>query len=198
MTIATGTAIRNAMTPRQPFPELARIGWAPKVRDGAETVGARVAALPAIAGCLAGGAGSLWGAGCGGRVSRHLVWQALQKKRRVPFSQAATVRLVWVNCAEQPAQVNRKLAGPRDICLGRTGVRVRFARNKIATMTMIATAAPRPAINCHVICIGVNALDAREGALGQASCLMQLPRAVLRQLRARPSARLRGWGFHQR
>lgn len=155
MTIATGTAIRNAMTPRQPFPALARMGWAPKVRDGAEPVGARVAAFPAIAACLAGGAGSLGGAGCGGRVSRHLVWQALQKKRRVPFSQAETVRLVWVNCAEHPAQVNRKLAGPRDICLGRTGVRSGFARNKAATMTMIATAAPRPAINCHVICIGL-------------------------------------------
>lgn len=198
MTIAAGTAISSAVTPRQPFPALARTGWAPKVRDGAEPVGARVAALPAIAACLAGGAGSRCGAGCGGRVSRHLVWQALQKKRRVPFSQAATVRLVWVNCAKHPAQVNRRLAGPRDICLGGTDVRLGLARNKAATMTMIATAAPRPAINCHVICIGMTNVDEREGVLGQASGSMQLPRAALRQVRARPSARLQSWGFHQR
>lgn len=146
------------MAPRQPFLEPVRSGCEPKVRDGAEPVGEGVAALPAIAGCLPDGAGSFRCAGCDGRESRHFVWQALQKKRRVPFSQAATVRLVWVNCAEHPAQVKRKLAGPRDICLGTMGDRFVFARNKSETIMMIATAALRPAINCDVICIDMTNL----------------------------------------
>jgi hypothetical protein len=60
----------------------------------------------------------------------------------VPFSHAPSVRLVWLNCPSQPAQTNRKLAGPRETGRWLLWLRADLARRN-SSRTTTTSAAPR-------------------------------------------------------
>ena len=151
----TDTAMRSTAEPRQLTPKRFRSPWIPRdsmLPELATTVGS-VLRLLAVGSPVVDWPydRTCWG----GWDPRHFVWHALQYKRRVPFSHAPSVRLVWLNCSEQLAQVNLRLAGPRDIGLAGLRLRTIVTRsNRTTTEINTTSATPRPARSWGVSCMG--------------------------------------------